>query len=143
MGLFKRKRTEEPIQEPITYEPPPCKHKWRDFDWYIVWEYKPEYTYAGTREHYGELTIDVYEPYVCIWCKARENRKLRNIHFDKIDEQEAKARYEEIRKNPHVRPREDIEDEIADIEHNIDREYLAIAEKICPHRVGSPLKETH
>ena len=142
MGLFSRKKKKEPPIEPqVPAAPPECKHKWKDFDWYVEWKYIPCMTDNGMiitkRENYGELDIKVKEPYVCIWCKKREDKILRSIHFDEIGEKEAKERFDEIRKNPHVRPREEIEDEIADMEHSIDREYLSIVETMYPKHLGS------
>lgn len=142
MGLFSRKKKKElPIEPQVPAAPPECQHKWKDFDWYVEWNYFPSMTDNGMiitkRENYGELDIKIKEPYVCVWCKKREDKILRSIHFDKINEQEAKNRFAEICKNPHVRPREEIEDEIADMEHSIDREYLSIVETMYPKHLGS------
>lgn len=138
MGLFSRKKKkEEPIVEiQVPAAPPECKHKWKDFDWYVEWSYNPIYN-NGVRETYGELDIKVIESYLCLWCHERHNKVLRSIHFDSINEQEAKERFDEICKNPHIRPREEIEDEIADMEHSIDREYLSIVETMYPKHLGS------
>lgn len=138
MGLFSRKKKkEEPIVEIQTPSAPPeCKHKWKDFKRYIEWSYNPVFI-DGIRQPYGELNIKKYEPFVCFWCKKREDVLLRSIHFDQIDEQEAKQRYEKAAADPEVLPREDIEDKIADMIHEIDREYIAIVEKMYPQKVGS------
>lgn len=144
MWPFRKKKNDTEIMTipEVVMEPAPCKHKWKDFDWYVTWNYKPHYDRIEERRlPYGELSIKVYEPYVCIWCKERHDKLLRSIDFDKIDEQEAKERFDSILKNPHVRPREEIEDEIEDMKHDIDREYLAIVETVCPHRLG--VRKTH
>lgn len=138
MGLFSRKKKKEEltIEPQVPAAPPECKHKWKDFDWYVEWSYHPKF-YYDNRQDFGELDIKVIEPYCCIWCHKRHDKILRSIHFDEINEQEAKERFDEIRKNPHVRPREEIEDEIADMEHSIDREYLSIVETMYPKHLGS------
>ena len=56
MGLFSRKKKKEEltIEPQVPAVPPECKHKWKDFDWYVEWSYNPVYN-NGVREPTANL----------------------------------------------------------------------------------------
>ena len=56
MGLFSRKKKKEEltIEPQVPAVPPECKHKWKDFDWYVEWSYNPVYN-NGVRERTANL----------------------------------------------------------------------------------------
>lgn len=100
---------------PITEEPKECEHKWQDFPWYISSSISDD-----------SYSIDVYEPYVCIFCGERKD--IRLSHYDgrgrnayKQGEQTLsmlKSKFEN-----HIRERVEIEDMINDMQL-VDKEYL-------------------
>lgn len=112
---FKRKKRAE--EKP---EPAPCRHKWQDFPWIMRFYY-----------NYGEgtLRVEVVEPYVCIYCKERQDRLLirdwyNEISGEQIDRliQEYKEKYKE-----HCEHEAVIEDKINDFQL-VDREWLEFAD---------------
>jgi len=125
-------------KEPEVAQPPPeikheCHHKWKDFDWYIEMEYN-----RYLSGPYGRVEIKIIEPYVCVLCGEREDKQLMRYYNDKISEEDAREQLRKIT-NEHksfLKSRLQIEDEIADMQHHIDREYLQILENLFPHRVG-------
>ena len=134
MNWFKKnKNSNECKQEESIISKPPCNHKWRDFDWYIITDYK-----AKDDSKVGEFTAELIEPYVCCWCKKREDHVLSrieatNIPYKEIDNQikEWKTEYKE-----HIRGRAIIEDQIQDMQRSIDREYLDIVAACYPEKLG-------
>ena len=132
MIWFKKKESEIVPQPPseIKHE---CSHKWKDFDWYIDFIYN---RYYG--QLYGQTEIKIIEPYVCVLCGKREDKQLMCYYNDKISEEDARKQLREItdEHKSFLKSRLQIEDEIADMQHHIDREYLQIMENLFPHRVG-------
>lgn len=98
MGFFNRSR-EEPAKQYIPAPPlsKKCEHKWQDFPWYLEW---------------GDNTVDVIEPYVCIYCKERENKNL--CHYTEVNN--IRAFTEELREKfaGHIKYKEEVEDMVND-----------------------------
>lgn len=114
MWPFKKKKP-----APTVITPPPCKHKWQDFPWIIRF-----YFDYGK----GTLKVEIWEPYVCIYCKERKNRKLvedwyTDVPSEQIDKlmAEYKEKYKEHCQNEAI-----VEDQINDFQL-VDREWLEIA----------------
>lgn len=125
----KSKRHNTSIPEPVS--PLPCEHKWKDFDWYLI------YNIDGRL-----LDYTIYEPYVCIHCKERKDIALehKNIYFDSN-----KAAYIYIEtlneQYPNIKSRAIVEDEINDAQL-VDREYLKIAEWLHGSTTSPPSNNT-
>lgn len=116
MKLFTRKQSKE-IPEVILPQPQSqeCQHKWQDFPWYI--------TSSLSNDRYS---IDVYEPYVCIFCGKRNDIKL--AHYDGSGHnayKQGKEAIDWLKRNfeNHIRERIEIEDMVHDMQ-NVDREFL-------------------
>lgn len=113
--LFKRKK------EPEIIEPPPCKHKWQDFPWYT------EYWWDDN----GNYGIQIFEPYVCIYCKERKDIELLHEEYNNAT---AKGREKDIAEiealyKDHLQPRAVVEDKIHDFQL-VDRQWLEIAKAL-------------
>ena len=132
MIWFKKKEPEVAPQSPpeIKHE---CFHKWKDFDWYIDFIYN---RYSG--RPYGQTEIKIIEPYVCVLCGKREDKILMRYYNDAISEEDARKQLRKItdEHKSFLKSRLQIEDEIADMQHHVDREYLQIMEKLYPHKLG-------
>lgn len=111
--MKKKNKTEiSPTGANSNLTPPPqiCKHTWKDFPWYIEGRYSK---YASGSSNY---TMEVKEPYVCIYCGKREDKLLERIERDNITLQQA----DEILQNTtamyteYCKPRAVIEDMIND-----------------------------
>ena len=131
MNWFKKKKEPELIA-PV-FEPQPCKHKWRDFDWYI--EYYWESEYGG---NHRTLIIKIIEPYVCCWCKERKNHVLQQTIFRNLSPKNLNEAIADVTKDykTRIKERAIVEDEIADMQMSIDREYLEIVAKCFPEKLG-------
>lgn len=129
MGWFSnRKQVEE---QPII-EPAPCKHKWKDFKWYIDVKLDGNYT----KYNYG---VCIYEPYVCVHCKERKDVELSTQWFPSIEK--ARGYLTEIceKYEDYLGDKVIIEDEIHDMQL-VDREYLDAYEKLVQMRNNPPIK---
>ena len=129
MGWFKKKQI-----APIEIKKPVCNHKWKDFPWF----YEARYNTSSR-----ELTFKVWEPFVCIHCKERQNRLLyeRNSHYKTYEEAD---NYVSAFREKHADRMEDevvVEDMIADMQL-VDRAYLAIAERLMFHCEQEAQKKT-
>ncbi len=118
--MWFRKKKEEP-QMPV--QPPVCHHKYRDFNWYLTAEHNRDTDWYH---------VCIFEPYVCILCKHREDKLLFEISgfgrkrcSDVVDEMENNY--------PKLRPRAEIEDEINDM-LMLDPYYLDAYYKLHPER---------
>lgn len=111
----KKKKDEQPLM------PPPCRHRWKDFPWYIDAEY-----FSGA----DRFEFRVYEPYVCIYCKERQD-KLIFEYISSISKKEANKYIEDFEEkyDEHLEDRVIIEDMITDMQL-VDREYLNIYESL-------------
>ena len=119
MMWFKRKK-EAPVP-PV--QPHVCNHKYRDFDWYGDAKY-----FTDT----DSFAIGIYEPYVCVLCKHREDKLLTQVNgrgyknfIKQID------RLEDL--YPKIRHRADVEDEINDM-LMLDPYYLDAYYKLYPEK---------
>lgn len=127
MGLFNRKKQASPPSPMIPISKPKCQHKWRDFNWYLEYNYNDNH-----------LEIWIKEPYVCCWCKERKDIILEHITYSYISDKKFQTTIEELEKqySSHLKKRALIEDEIEDMRQNIDREYLAIVARCFPEKLG-------
>ena len=122
MAFWNRKKKKE-----IPIVPPPCKHHWKDFPWY----WHGEWT-----ERVNLLQFSVYEPYVCIHCKERQDKKIYERNSFYADKDEAQAWVDDFieRHKKYFESRVIIEDMIADMQL-VDREYLEIYASLKNHGV--------
>ena len=133
MGWFSRRKQE--VKEPVVSEPIPCRHKWKDFKWYIDVKRKSEMGYYTVMDCF---TVDIYEPYVCVCCKERKDVKLSSQTFLKVDA--ARKYFEDITKRyaDHLGDKALIEDEINDMQL-VDREYIEAYEKLLRMKNNPPI----
>ena len=127
MGVFSFLKRKKPEPEIIIPEPPKeCNHKWRDFPWYMEYDYDT---------NTGSLKVGIYEPYVCIHCKKRENVTLYQEKWQYLTEKQIEQEIEKVRNQykAQLRPRAEIEDAIHDFQ-KVDRLYLEIANSLWPDR---------
>ncbi len=120
MSLFSRK----PQRKPQPESPPKkvCDHKWTDIQdengdcWYMEYDVNDRtFSYA------------IYQPYVCIHCKARKDILLENRVITCKRNSEAFEKLDEVKKQyPQIRPRAIVEDKINDFQL-VDRDYLHYA----------------
>lgn len=120
MGFLKKKKIEETPE-------PECKHKYRDFPWYLT----------AVQNHSG-CTISIIEPYVCVWCGNRRDVVLHELFKDSsmyknlTKEATSTIKYfEEIYKDQ-LQPRAVVEDQINDMKL-VDRDYLRALALINPN----------
>jgi len=115
--------------------PPPCNHQWVDFPWYSCIKYN-RYT---NMPKYGSVQIDIIEPYVCCFCKERENKVLVHYYDEYIKKEAAFERYNEICSmyEKQLQPRAIVEDQIADLQKSIDKDYLKALAILHPERLGA------
>ena len=127
MGWFSRRKQ---VEEQPVIEPAPCRHKWKDFKWYIDIKFDNSYT----KYSYG---IYIYEPYVCVHCKERKDVKLSVQWFP--SKEKAREYLEEIvkRYEGYLEDKPIIEDAIHDMQL-VDREYLDAYERLIQMR-NNPL----
>lgn len=125
MWFFKKKKKE--VITPSTPIKRECQHKWKDFPWYIDARWG---RFPNNKNYWCD--IELKEPYVCIWCKKREDILLKKWHREPIREEDIITLVNEIntRHKSKIKSREEIEDEIQDFLHDVDRTYLQIYEKI-------------
>lgn len=133
MGWFRKKKEEQPITITAPETPPVCHHKWRDFDWYIETNWERYYNSS-----LGRFSAKIIEPYICCWCKERENHVLSKVSMDHVPHEELdkvisdwKTEYKD-----RIRGRAVIEDEIKDMQQAIDRQYLEIVAACYPEKLG-------
>ena len=74
MSWGRKKKQEE---KPVTIQPPKCQHLWKDFPWYFKSVYNQGF-YGGN----NNLSIKIYEPYVCARCKERKDILLEDFSFN-------------------------------------------------------------
>ena len=99
-----------------------CKHKFKDFPWYIDYNKKKRFSfdYLGIETLYKEKII---EPYVCLLCKKRLNKILACsewVHFSKSEdiEDDWKRKFE-----GKILPRAAVEDMVNDCQL-VDKSFL-------------------
>lgn len=124
-GIFKRRRAKEEV--PAQLPPPECPHTWKDFPWYM----KVQWEQNGIMSDTGNLTIEIFEPYICVHCKQRKDIKLVENIKKGISAKSALNcvnDYEELFAEQ-LEPIPVVEDMIHDYFY-VDREKLRIYEKI-------------
>ena len=117
MAFWNRKKKEN--EQPLM--PPPCRHRWKDFPWYLDAEY-----FSGI----DRFEFRVYGPYICIYCKERQDKLIFEF-ISSISKKEADKYIEnfEEKYDEHLEDRVIIEDMITDMQL-VDREYLNIYESL-------------
>ena len=106
-----------PVQ-PTPKKPPPCEHKWRDCEfWYM--EFRADDSMLGYK---------IFEPYVCIYCKKRDDKLLQKgvelISPERSADDIIREFYDRF---PALRPRAVVEDAVNDM-IMVDREHLRIVD---------------
>lgn len=122
MWPFKKKK---PV--PAVVEPPPCKHKWQDFPWIMRFYYDYDQR---------ELKVEIIEPYVCIYCKERQDRVLIKDWYTNENKKEIDRLMDEYREKykDYIEPEAIVEDKINDYQM-VDREWLEIANMLRRSRM--------
>lgn len=124
MGIFKKREKEQLIELK-------CKHKYRDFPWYIECNYYP--SSYGQQAYYA---IDIIEPYVCVFCGDRQNKVLKHITRYGSSKECEKFAYEIIDSyKGHIQDKVLVEDAIADLQL-VDRDYLRALALIKPEALA-------
>ena len=120
-----RKKEQSPPPEPTL---PVCRHKWRDFPWYMEEKYSIPC---------GNLHIRILEPYVCVHCKERKDVVLLDEEYrgmsGKDIERKITAYHQQFAHR--LQPRPIVEDMIHDMQL-VDREYLDILYRLRSTRKG-------
>jgi hypothetical protein len=103
--LKKEYRTDEKSTNDST--PKTCAHSWKDFPWYIKSIY-----YTDVRE----LKAEIYEPYVCIYCRQREDKLLEKFERSNVTREQATTIVNETveQYKDYIKPRAIVEDMIHD-----------------------------
>lgn len=136
MWFRKKNKKEEQNQviQPIIIENPKCSHKWVDFDLYFLESYKPLQSTSG---EYRSFKWEIIEPYVCCWCKKRDNvilaQQTGEIYTNQYNDA-LKAFITPYQER--LKPKGLVEDQIQDMLHCIDREYLTIVASMYPEKLG-------
>lgn len=126
MFWFKKEKAQEKEEE-VTRIEIPCKHRYRDFPWYIISKYYND-------EHMYDIYVK--EPYVCVWCGNREDKILEHIrgrgprNAGESIADAIKAEY-----GSHLRGRAEIEDMINDMQL-VDRDYLRALAVVNPEALN-------
>lgn len=116
MWFFKRKKRSD--ETPVA--PPICMHKWKDFPWYIT------YTCNGRN-----LEVNIKEPYVCIYCKDRQDKNLMSFSCVVSNVEDRDKTIEEIKEKykEYLQPKAIVEDMVNDFQM-VDRQWLEFAERL-------------
>lgn len=117
--FFRKKKAEpEPKSEPLILQ---HTHKFKDYHWYIEANYYPER---------NEYEVNIIEPYVCIHCKERMNKRLVHIYKPGSVKQMEDCINDMFEKyKDYILPKPIVEDQIND-DIYVDRTYLKIAETL-------------
>lgn len=120
-----------PFKKKKAAPPPPCNHKWKDFDPYVEASWDVSSRYAGKER--GDLHMLLIEPYVCVWCKKRENRVLVQAHWFDIteDAREAHILHWEDQYGDLIKPKGKVEDKVQDF-IMLDPPYLEAYDRLHP-----------
>ena len=106
-----------PVQ-PTPKKPPPCEHKWRDC----------EFWYMEFRADDSMFDYKIFEPYVCIYCKKRDDKLLQKgvelISPERSADDIIREFYDRF---PALRPRAVVEDAVNDM-IMVDREHLRMVD---------------
>lgn len=124
MSIFNKKKNNNPWTDPQLQSPPKrvCDHKWTDVQdesgdcWYMEYDIEDR-----------TLSYAIYQPYVCIHCKARKDVLMESSNVSFSKKSEAWEELQEVEKRyPQIRPRALVEDKINDFQL-VDRDYLRYA----------------
>lgn len=113
---------------------PPCKHKYRDFPWYLdgtVKDNTVRYTSHKT------WTVKILEPYVCVHCGHRKDICLATYSgYGEDSEKDAleRMRFLEARYPEQLKDRPVVEDMIMDMQL-VDREYLEMMDGLLVPKI--------
>ena len=143
MWLFKKRKKENDVfasgaPTPPSFEPKKCNHKWCDFDPYIKYQYTPYYK-DNKLTKYGRLNIRMIETYVCCLCLEREDYELVSWNYENLTQEEAYQRVKDFKEEHKgmYKIRAEVEEKIADMIHNIDRDFLRNLAMLHPEKLGS------
>ena len=137
MFNFKRtkvKKEEEvvSVSAPIEIKPPECSHKWKDFHPFL----KESYSHRSNDS--VQFCWEIVEPYVCCWCKKRDDQILVKNSGIANNIEDYNRRLENFKK-PYLsilQPEGIVINEVQDMIHSIDREYLEIVASCFPEKPG-------
>ena len=113
-------------------EPAECRHKYKDFPWYIVATYSSEWCM---------LNMTIKEPYVCVICGHRINKTLKEISRTATSERKAceiLSAIEEVY-GDRVKDQAVVEDMINDMQL-VDRKFLEVLGLLDEHQPTPKLK---
>ena len=109
------------VYSPVRQEPPkppPCAHKWRDC----------EYWYMEFKADDSVFDYKILEPYICIYCKKREDKALQKgteiITKSRSADDIIRELYDKF---PALRPRAVVADAVNDM-LMVDREHLRMVD---------------
>lgn len=100
-------------------KPSVCNHKWKDFPWYPVY---------GQDRSTWKYYFRIYEPYVCIKCKERQDKLLLSVTTDSLEERDRALREYKQKYKDKMLDLVEVEDMVQD-EILVDREYLKLLEQ--------------
>lgn len=126
---FFKKNKKQPKDDAESSDLPICSHTWKDFPWYVTYQFDPpSYTSIVQR---GKLEIRVIEPYVCAHCHKRMDISLTKIEVTNVNKNEIEKFIKETTSQykGKIRPMAIVEDMIQDFIY-VDREKLDILEKL-------------
>ena len=126
---FFKKNKKQPKDDAESSDLPICSHTWKDFPWYMAYQFIPQsYISADQR---GKLEISIIEPYICAHCHKRMDISLTEIKVTNVKENEIEKFVKETasKYKGKIRPVAIIEDMIQDFIY-VDREKLDILEKL-------------
>lgn len=108
--------TQKDVQKPIELK---CQHRWRDYDWYLLYE---------TSKNGMLFKYEIVEPYVCIHCGERKNVSLEKGTIELQNGETCESiQMKFMKRYPKLKDKPVVEDEINDA-ILVDREYLRIAD---------------
>lgn len=115
MNWFRKNKDRDRDKE-VQDLPPKCSHTWQDFPWYIL-------------QHYTSTDktsiLEIYEPYVCIHCGERMDKKLFNEKIVGVSLREHTDRKKALESHfkEYIKPQPIVEDMIYDMQL-VDRERI-------------------
>ena len=127
--FFKKNKKQQPKDDAKPSTLPICSHTWKDFPWYMTYEFNPP-SYQSFDQR-GKLKIRIIEPYVCAHCHKRMDISLTEIEVTNVKENEIEKYVKETisQYKGKIRPMAIVEDMIQDFIY-VDREKLDILEKL-------------
>lgn len=113
-------------------EPVECRHKYKDFPWYVDAHYNYEWSF---------LNIKIVEPYVCVICGHRIDKILKEFGRDASTERKALEILRAVKNDysEHVKDQAVVEDMINDMQL-VDRKFLEVLGLLDEHQPTPKLK---